>query len=524
MKIDIIGIKTLVTLSLILVLTACIHPQMPLTSKESLDISLLTETKSIPEIHHAMKQGKISSEQLVKYYLDRIEQENPKLNAVISTNPQALKQAVLLDKEFQAGQIRGPLHGLPIIVKDNIETKEMPTTAGSLALADNHTYRDAPLIKNLKKAGAIILGKANLSEWANFRSTRSSSGWSAVGGQTKNPIDPTRSTCGSSSGSGAVVAANLAIAAVGTETDGSIVCPSSANGIVGIKPTVGLVSRSLVVPISQTQDTAGPMAKSVIDAAILLAAMQGKDDTDSATSNYAFKFENNYSNALSSLQTKGMKVGVLHSPAMNHELVKAAFSNFTEKLESAGAIINDKIKTEPYDGMFNDEFSLLMFEFKHDLNSYLKALPNEKNQLTLEKLIAFNMENKEKEMPYFQQEIFLMSQEKDSLKSEEYLKIKNNLKKATQKNGLDKIYQEHNLDVVISVTLGPSWKIDKVNGDHYTGGISSYSAISGYPHITIPLDKVHGLPVGLSLMGRATEEEKLIQLAYTFEQLIEVEK
>ena len=508
-----------------LLLSSCVLPYQKLTLDQKITISDITNHKTIPEIHELMKKGDLTSEQLTAFYIDKIYSQDNRYNAVITINSRALRQAKLLDEEMKEGKSRGLLHGIPVLVKDNIETEDMPTTAGALVLADNHTGRDAPLIANLKAHGAIILGKTNLSEWANFRSTRSSSGWSAIGGQTKNPNDPTRSTCGSSSGSGAAVIANFAIAAIGTETDGSIVCPSSANGIVGIKPTVGLVSRRLIVPISHSQDTAGPMTKSVTDAAIILAAMQGKESLDSgnqdpAATHYDFDFKQTYQDSLVPIGLKGKNIGVLHSPAMNHEKVKALFDEFINKLKREGASINDSIKTEPYDDMFDDEFSVLMYEFKHGLNGYLKALPNKNRELSLEKIIAFNQENADKSMPFFQQEIFEMSQKKDSLKNPDYNQTLARLQKATREDGLDKLFKDNQLDVILSVTLGPAWKIDKVNGDHYTGGISSYSAISGYPHITIPLGKVHGLPIGLSLMGLGATESQLIQYAYTLEKLI----
>ncbi len=517
--------KVIFLLAATFLLSSCILPYQKLSLDQKIAVSDITNHKTIPEIQELIKREELTSEQLTIFYIDKIISQNARYNAVITINPNAISQARKLDKEIKAGKYRGLLHGIPILVKDNIETAEMPTTAGALVLADNDTGRDAPLIANLKAQGAIILGKTNLSEWANFRSTRSSSGWSAVGGQTKNPNDPTRSTCGSSSGSSAAVIANFAVAAIGTETDGSIVCPSSATGIVGIKPTVGLVSRRLIIPISHSQDTAGPMTKSVTDAAIVLAAMQGQESLDSgnqdpAATHYSFDFTQNYQASLSPIGLNGKNIGILHSPAMNHESVKALFDNFVSLLKREGASLNDSIKTEPYDEMYDDELSVLMYEFKHGLNGYLQSLPNKNNQLTLKKIISFNQDNADKSMPFFQQEIFEMSQEKDSLKNPDYNETLARLQKATREDGLDKLFKENKLDVILSVTLGPAWKIDKINGDHYTGGISSYSAISGYPHITIPLGKVHGLPIGLSLMGLGATESQLIQYAYTLEQLI----
>jgi len=479
----------------------------------------ITMESTIPELQKLMNGNQLSSVELTQFYLDKIQQKNPELEAIISVNPNALSLAAQLDEERAGGKIRGALHGIPIIVKDNIETEEMATTAGSLALENNNTDRDAPLIRNLRNAGAIILAKANLSEWANFRSTRSSSGWSAVGGQTRNPRDITRSACGSSSGSGAAVAANLAVAAVGTETDGSITCPSSATGIVGIKPTVGLVSRTYVVPISHSQDTAGPMAKSVTDAAILLAAMQGSDDQDPATSRYPFDFAETYGDALKPVDLKPLRFGLLRSPAMDHEAVKALFDTFVEDLTAQSTTLD--VETPPDEELGDDEFEVLMYEFKHDLNDYLMSLPNNLSQLTLNSLIEFNDSHADREMPWFQQEIFVDSQEKGPLTDQRYQDLHAKLLQATRADGLDRILDENELDAILSVTLGPAWKIDQVNGDHYTGGISSYAAISGYPHITIPLGEVHGLPVGLSIMGRALSEKPLIAIAYALEELLE---
>jgi len=499
-------------------LVGCSSPPNLASTDNGEALEKITLESTIPELQALMDEDKISSVELTQFYLDRIQQENPRLNAIISVNPEALSLAAKLDEERNAGKVRGPLHGIPIVVKDNIETMDMATTAGSLALKDNNTRRDAPLVQNLRNAGAIILAKANLSEWANFRSSRSSSGWSGVGGQTKNPHDITRSPCGSSSGSGAAVAANLAVAAVGTETDGSITCPSSATGIVGIKPTVGLVSRTYVVPISHSQDTAGPMAKSVTDAAILLASMQGPDALDPATTQRSFDFPENYRESLEPTDLKPMRFGLLQSPAMDHEAVNALFDTFVKNLTALSTTVD--VSASPEADLGDDEFEMLMYEFKHDLNTYLSSLPNDLSQLTLNSLIEFNRAHANEEMPWFQQEIFVSSEEKGPLTEQRYQDLSSSLLKATRDDGLDSMIDDNELDAILSVTLGPAWKIDKVNGDHYVGGISSYAAIAGYPHITIPLGEVHGLPIGLSIMGKAQSEKQLIAIAYTLEKLI----
>ena len=488
-----------------------------LNHNEFAKLEKLTKQSSISELQNKMKSNQITATKLTKFYLQKIDRENSKLNAIISINPKALDEAKRFDKERAAGKVRGLLHGIPIVVKDNIETINMPTTAGSLALKDNHTNRDATLIKNLKQAGAIILAKSNLSEWANFRTERSSSGWSAIGGQTRNPLDLNRSACGSSSGSAAAVAANLAVAAVGTETDGSITCPSSANGIVGIKPTVGLVSRFGIVPLAHSQDTAGPMAKSVADAAILLSAMQGKDKLDPATLAQSFNFKDAYQTTRKSASLKGLRIGILESRVKPHEGVEKVYQSAIDKLKKAGVIMVPDLKVERYEEFGKDSYSVLLYEFKNDINQYLKSLPNKLNTLNLEKLIEFNQANAEQEMLYFQQEIFIKAQAKGLLTDKTYTEALSRLQNATRKEGLDKLVKDNQLDIIISPTLGPAWSIDKINGDQYTGGYSSYSAISGYPYLTLPMGKVHHLPIGLSVIGLARQDGKIIDIAKAME-------
>lgn len=510
-----------VKLSLIILLSSCsTTKQNQAAAQHRPDpIHLTVQQSTIPELNQKLLSKELSVTQLTQYFLHQIELNNQKFNALIAVNPQAMQIAQQLDEEIQRGKIRGLLHGIPIVVKDNIDTSTMPTTAGSLALKDNMTGRDATLVSKLKAAGAIILGKANLSEWANFRSERSSSGWSGVGGQTRNPHDINRSPCGSSSGSGAAVAGNLAVAAIGTETNGSITCPSSANGLVGIKPTVGLVSRFGIVPISHTQDTAGPMTKSVIDAAIILAAIQGKDNKDSATQSLGNAFDKNLVPS-KPINLKGKRIGIVASSALNHEQVKAVFDKTTNALNQAGVELIKDLNTEPYDTFYDDSYQVLLYEFKHDLKDYFASLDNQFKTMDLAQLIEFNKQHAAKEMPYFQQEIFEKSQAKGPLTDSEYKKALAAIRKATRQDGIDKLMQQHQLDAIISATLGAAWSIDEINGDHYIGGFSTYPAIAGYPHITLPMGKVHHMPVGLSITGKKLSEQELIEIALAIENLL----
>jgi len=483
------------------------------------EINQITNQSNILQLQSYMRDGKLSSEELTRFYLHQIKTNNPKLKAIIAVNPKALSLAKSLDQERASGKVRGLLHGIPVVVKDNIETETMPTTAGSLALKDNHTKKDATLVKNLKDSGAIILAKTNLSEWANFRSERSSSGWSGIGGQTRNPLDLNRSPCGSSSGSAAAVAGNLAVAAVGTETDGSITCPSAATGIVGIKPTLGLVSRYGVVPLAHSQDTAGPMTKSVTDAAIMLAAMQGEDKNDSATTSLKFNYQDKYLDSINNKKLKGLRIGLLESRVKPHEGVEAVYTQAIEKLKQSGAVLVPDLKTTKHDGFGKDGYSVLLYEFKHDINDYLSKLPNGLNQLTLEKLIEFNRTHADQEMPYFKQEIFIKAQAKGPLTDPEYLAALKRVKKTT-KEELERLVEENNLDIIISPTLGPAWSIDQINGGKYTGGYSTFSAASGYPYLTLPMGKVHHLPIGLSIIGLSKEDGKVIQVAQAIEAIL----
>jgi amidase len=474
---------------------------------------------TVNQLQQAMTTGSLTAVQLTQQSLTAIECLNPQLNAVISTNPKALEQAAMLDEERSTGQLRGPLHGIPVLLKDNIETADpMATTAGSLALQNNLTDRDATLVKNLRQAGAVILGKTNLSEWANFRSERSSSGWSSVGGQTHNPYDLNRNPCGSSAGSGVAAAAGLAPLTVGTETNGSIVCPASANGVVGLKPTVGLVSRTGVVPLSHSQDTAGPMTRNVTDAAIMLTAMQGADDNDSRSLDAVQHQQRDYSQFLQADGLKGKRIGVLRSAAGFHSEVDALLEQAIKDLKAGGADIIDEISWQPPEGFWQASYEVLLYEFRHVLNAYLAGLPNELRALNLEQLIAFNKAHADQVMPWFDQEIFVKAQAKGPLTEQSYQDALSLVQQATRADGIDSLLKAHELDVIIAPTGSPAWSTDLINGDHFIGSSSSLAAISGYPNITVPMGQVHGLPVGLSFFSRAFAEPAIIEVAYAYEQ------
>jgi amidase len=479
---------------------------------------------SIADLHDQMQRGEVSSAELVDWYIDRIEaidQASPGLNAIIEINPDARRIAESLDHEWQGSGPRGPLHGIPVVLKANIDTADqMYTSAGSLALAEHVPDEDAFIVKRLRDAGAIILAKANLSEWANFRSERSSSGWSSVGGQTRNPYDTARSPCGSSSGSGVAVAANLTVVAVGTETDGSVVCPSGINGIVGIKPTVGLVSRSGIIPIAHSQDTAGPMARSVRDAAILLTSMTGVDADDPATADA--EIHHDYSANLTADGLNGKRIGVIRSyyGAGSNPIVEEIYDASIATLKAQGAEIVDNISIET-DDMYDDEYEVLLYEFKSDLAAYFErsGAPLE----TLADVIAFNEAHTDTVMPIFGQDVFLLAVDKGPLTEEAYLAALENSKQVAR-SGIDGAMDEHDLDALIAPTNGPAWLIDHVNGDTFSIGSSSYAAISGYPNITVPAGFVSGLPIGLSFIGKPWNEKQLIEIAYAFEQATRVRR
>ncbi len=474
---------------------------------------------TIAELQAGMGRGDLSSEELVRWYLERIEtvdRAGPTLNAVIEVNPDALSAARALDEERAAGRARGPLHGIPVLLKANIDTGDrMHTSAGSLVLAEHVAPDDAFLVSRLREAGVVILGKANLSEWANFRSNRSVSGWSSVGGQTRNPYAPRRNPCGSSSGSAAAVAANLATVAVGTETDGSIVCPSGANGIVGIKPTLGLVSRSGIIPIAHSQDTAGPMARTVTDAALLLSAMTGRDRDDAATLN-APAAAIDYAAGLHRGALNGKRIGVIrsHSGADENPRVTAILEAGLETMRAQGAEIVDDISID-MSGVGGAEYEVLLYEFKADLEQYLAE--SGAPVRTLAEIIAWNEAHADAVMPWFGQDVFIEAEQKGGLDEPAYLDALAASGEVLRER-LDATFGEHQLDALIGITNAPAWLTDPVNGDHFLISSSSYAAVSGYPAVTVPAGFVAGLPVGLSFIGRAYDDERLIGIAYAFEQ------
>ena len=480
---------------------------------------------SVAELHDAMQRGELSSERLVSWYIDRIEAidwAGPELRSVIEINPDALTIARALDEEWESsGGPRGAMHGIPVILKANIDTADrMETTAGSLALKGHQAAEDAFLVSRLRDAGAVILGKANLSEWANFRSNRSSSGWSSIGGQTKNPYDPTRNPCGSSSGSGVAVAANLTAVAVGTETDGSVVCPSGVNGIVGIKPTLGLVSRSGIIPIAHSQDTAGPMARTVRDAAILLTAMTGKDpeDPDSAASRDA----EDYAAGLAADGLDGKRIGVIgdYYGAGDSPDIEQILEDSIAAIEAQGAEVIRDLSVD-IDAAYAGELEVLYYEFKADLNAYLANAGTELE--SMDDVIEFNNANSDTVMPFFGQEHMITAASKGDLTDEAYIEALNTSRGITRA-ALDTVMAEHELDALIAPTNQPAWKTDHVNGDHFQVSSSSYAAISGYPNVTVPAGFVSGLPVGLSFIGKHWDDKALIEIAYAFEQATRVRK
>jgi amidase len=482
------------------------------------------EEKTVAELQQAMASGQYSSRRICEMYLARIQevdQSEGGLNSVIELNPEALAIADGLDKERQAGNVRGPLHGIPVMVKDNIDTADkMLTTAGALALVGNIAGEDAFIIKQLRQAGAVLLGKTNLSEWANFRSERSSSGWSGRGRQTHNPYALDRNPCGSSAGSGAAVSANLCAITIGTETNGSIVCPSSANGVVGIKPTVGLWSRSGIIPISATQDTAGPMARTVADAATLLGPLTGWDPRDERTKESEGKSFADYTRFLDKDGLQGKRIGVMRSSFGFHEKVDKIMEEAITTMEKAGAIIIDPVEIKTRKEFGNSGYQVLLYEFKDGVNKYL-ADANARVK-TLAEVIEFNKANREESMPYFEQEILEKAESKGDLNSEEYKESLAKVLELSREKGIDATLAEHNLDAIIAPTGGPSWPIDVINGDHFGGGSSSPAARAGYPNITVPAGYVFGLPVGMSIFSGAYKEPELIAIAYAFEQASKV--
>ena len=486
------------------------------------------EEATIADLQEMMASGRATSESLVSLYLGRIEavdRNGPGLNAVIETNPDALDIARALDRERKEKGARGPLHGVPILIKDNIDTADrMETTAGSLALLGSKPARDAFVVERLRAAGAVLLGKTNLSEWANFRSTKSSSGWSGRGGQTRNPYALDRNPSGSSSGSAVAVAASLTAAAVGTETDGSIVSPASVCGIVGLKPTVGLVSRSGIVPIAHSQDTAGPMARTVADAAVLLGAMVGPDPADPATAGSAGKFPADIAKLLDAGGLRGARIGILNPRSFNLSgKLAPVLRGVTQALIQAGAEVVDPVEIPSLDEAGDAEYEVLLYEFKADLEAYLAGRPGAAVR-TLDDLIAFDTQNADREMPYFGQEIFERAAKKGPLTDKDYLDALAKCRDLTRAKGLDAAFEKHRLDALVALTNGPAHPTDLVNGDAFTGGSSSPAAVAGYPSITLPAGWVHGLPIGVSFIGRAWSEPTLIKLAYALEQTMQARR
>lgn len=481
------------------------------------------EEITVSELQSKMKSGELSARRLTEMYLQRIKEIDPKLNSILETNPDALRIADEMDEERKNGKIRSMLHGISILIKDNIDTADkMKTTAGSLALLDAPTPKqDAFIIRQLRKSGAVILGKTNLSEWANFRSTKSSSGWSGRGGQTHNPYILDRNPCGSSAGTGAAIAANLAAIGIGTETDGSIICPSATCGLVGIKPTLGLVSRSGIIPIAHSQDTAGPMARTVSDAAILLGILIGEDKTDSITSQSS-KGETDYAKFLQKDGLREMKIGVARQIFGKNSKIDSVIEPHLQLMKNGGATLIDV--EFPTFGKFGEaEFEVLLYEFKADLNKYLAA--RNSPYKTLADLIKFNDENQDKEMPFFGQEIFLMAEKKPDLTDRAYRLALQKSKLLSQTQGVDAVMNKNKLDAFIAPSGGVAWMTDLVNGDcGVFEGMTSFAAVAGYPSITVPAGFIQNLPCGMSFFGRAFSEPTLIKIAYAFEQATKARK
>jgi amidase len=480
------------------------------------------EEITIAELQAGMKAGKWTARSLAEKYLSRIEKmdkHGPIVNSIIELNPDALGIAEALDRERRTKGSRGSMHGIPVLIKDNIGTADrMTTTAGSLALSGSIPLKDSFVAQRLRAAGAVILGKTNLSEWANIRSSHSSSGWSGRGGQTKNPYVLDRNPCGSSSGSGAAIAANFAAVAVGTETDGSVVCPSSANSLVGIKPTLGLISRSGIIPIAHSQDTAGPMARTVTDAAILLTALAGIDPDDAITAESRGHASADYTQFLDANAMRGARIGVVRKNFGFNDQVDQLINSSLDAMKRLGAEIVDPAEIETA-GKFDDtELEVLLYELKADLNKYLAGLGPRAPVRSLKEIIEFNERNKEREMPYFGQDLFIKAEAKGPLTDKDYLEALAKNQRLSRTEGIDAAMTKYRLDAMVAPTGGPPWPTDLVNGDHFTGGYSTASAVAGYPHITVPAGYIHGLPVGISFFGRAYSEPVLIKLAFAFEQ------
>lgn len=478
------------------------------------------EELTIGQLQQGYKDGKFTITDVVKVYTDRIieiDKNGPRLNSIIEINPDALEIAKELDKELASGKVRGPLHGVPVILKDNIDTHDrMPTTAGATALRNSFPKTDSFVAKKLREAGAVIIAKSNLSEWANFRASTSSSGWSGVGGQTRNPYVLDRNPCGSSSGSGVAVSANLCMVAIGTETNGSIVCPSNNNGIVGLKPTVGLISRSGIIPISFTQDTPGPMGRTVEDVALTLGALTGIDSSDSKTFASQGKYLTDYTRFLKKDGLKCKRIGLFKKAMGFSDRVDTLMNKAVEFLKANGAEV---IEIEfPKVANFEDaSFQVLLYEFKDGLNKYLAGSGTDSPVKNLKELIEFNKSDSI-ELRYFDQKLLEQAEKKGDLNSADYKKDLATMTKATREDGIDKVMNTYKIDAIIAPTGSPAWKTDLVLGDHFVGGSSSLAAISGYPAITVPMGIIDDLPVGITFFGRAWNEPLLLEIAYSYEQ------
>ncbi|HYB94804.1 MAG TPA: amidase [Vicinamibacterales bacterium] len=508
----------------LVIATACSQGRSPAQATAPAVAALDVVELSATDARDRMASGQLTSETLTRAYLDRIakiDDAGPKLNSVIDINPTAIEDAAALDAERRNGKIRGPLHGIPILIKDNIDVAGMVNSAGSLALADNRPANDAFMVKRLRDAGAVILGKANLSEWANFRSTRSTSGWSSRGGQTKNPYVLDRNPCGSSSGTGTAIAASLAAIGVGTETDGSILCPSAVAGLVGMKPTVGLVSRSGIIPISISQDTAGPMARTVADAAMLLGGMAGVDNADPHARAAAGRVAADYSTFLKPDALKGKRFGLLRQAMDYHPDVDASALKAVDVIKAAGGEVVD-VEVAGYNNWSSAEFDVLLYEFKDGLNAYLKQAGSA--HASLEALIAWNKANADRVMPFFGQEIFEQAQAKGPLTDAAYLKAREGARRMAGRDGLIATLDKNNLDALIAPSLSPAWPTDYVLGDRFVGAGYGIAAVAGTPSISIPIGETHGLPLGFVFMGRAYSEGELLGFAYALEQLTKARK
>lgn len=504
----------------LLVLAACAGDSGPSESSAASQAASAVDVVelSAAEARERLAAGQLTSRELTQAYLDRIaaiDDAGPRLNAVIDVNPDALAEADARDAERQQGRVRGPLHGIPILIKDNIDVAGMVNSAGSLALADHRPKSDAFLVARLREAGAVILGRTNLSEWANFRSTRSTSGWSSRGGQTRNPYMLDRNPCGSSSGTGAAIAASLGAIGIGTETDGSIICPAAVNGLVGVKPTVGLVSRHGIIPIAYSQDTAGPMARSVTDAALLLGAIAGVDPADPATAASEGHIAPDYTTFLAPDALAGRRIGVLRQAMGYHPDVDAAAEEAFRVIRAQGATVVD-VTIDTYGRWRDAEFEVLLYEFKDGLNTYLKSSGAPHG--SLEALIAWNEANAATVMPFFGQEIFLRAQAKGPLTDKAYRQARDEARRLAGRDGLLAALEAHDLDAIVAPSAAPAWRIDPVLGDHFVGAGYEMAAVAGTPSVTVPMGHSHGLPLGLTFMGRAFQEGELLGFAYAFEQ------